>query len=207
MSASCPTAPAAVAIVPAEPASAARYHTAVPPSHNPVVRPVRGKLRDGMPVVVRPVRPDDGRYADAFFEWLSDETRYMRFMYPVKVLTPEILAGVLTQDGLRRVALVVEPTIVAPDTPAPAVGIGRYAPTDDPAVCEVAVTVADPWHGRGVGRIVLARLIELARRGGYTAMTASAFTTNLKMIGLARSLGFAIHSEPGGITMMHKPLG
>ncbi len=198
--------PASAGIAAPDGAGAARYPTSVTLPRTPTVRPVRGKLRDGTPVCVRLVRADDSRYADAFFAWLSDETRYMRFMYPVKALTPEILAGVFAQDGLRRVALVVEPLNVPADAPVPAVGIGRYAPTDDPAACEVAVTVADPWHGRGVGRVVLARLIELARRGGYREMMASAFTTNLKMIGLARSFGFAIHSEPGGITLMRKPL-
>ena len=172
----------------------------------PVIRATRAKLRDGMPAIVRLVRKEDARYADAFFQWLSAETRYLRFMYPVKELTPEILAGVLTQDGLRRVALVVEPAQPAAGDPTPAVAIGRYVPTEDPAVCEVAITVGDPWQGRGVGRAVLARLIALARRGGYTVMSAVALTTNSKMVGLARSFGFEIHSEPGGITTMRRSL-
>ncbi|MEO8137644.1 MAG: GNAT family N-acetyltransferase [Betaproteobacteria bacterium] len=173
----------------------------------PAVRPVSARLRDGSPVLIRVVRKGDARYADAFFAWLSDETRYLRFMYPVKELTPEILAGVLTQDGLRRVALVVEPRAAVAADPAPAVAIGRYAPTGNPKECEVAVTIADPWQGRGVGRAVLARLLVLAKRGGYAQMSATALTTNLKMIGLARSFGFEIHSEPDGITTMRRELG
>lgn len=156
--------------------------------------------------MLRPVRKEDARYADDFFQWLSEETKYMRFMYPVKALTPEILAGVLTQDGLRRVALVAEP--VAPDSgdPTPAVAIGRYTPTDDPEACEVAITVGDSWQGRGVGRALLARLILLATRGGYQVMCATALTTNNKMIALARAFDFEIHSQPGGITAMRLQL-
>ena len=174
--------------------------------HQPIIRPTRARLRDGTPVVVRPVRKDDARYADAFFHWLSEETKYMRFMYPVKELTPEILSGVLTQDGLKRVALVVEPAQAVAGDPTPAVAIGRYVPTEDPMVCEVAITVGDPWQGRGVGRAVLTRLIALARRGGYSVMSAVALTTNSKMVRLARSFGFEIHSEPGGITTMRRSL-
>lgn len=171
----------------------------------PVIRAQRTTLRDGTPVIVRLVRADDARYADAFFGWLSEETRYLRFMYQVKEVTPDILAGVLTQDGLRRVALVVSP--VRPgDEPTPAVAIGRYAPTEDPAVCEVAITVGDSWQRRGVGRAVLRRLLRLAARGGYTAMSAVALTTNGKMVGLARSFGFDIHAEPGGVTTMRRSL-
>ena len=178
----------------------------MPASRPPIIRATRAKLRDGTPVIVRPVRADDARYADAFFGWLSEETRYMRFMYPVKELTPDILSGVLTQEGLRRVALVVEPAQAVAGNPTPAVAIGRYVPTEDPAVCEVAITVGDTWQGRGVGRAVLARLLALAKRGGYTTMSAVALTTNSKMVGLARSFGFEIHSEPGGITAMRKAL-
>lgn len=170
----------------------------------PVIRATRGRLRDGMRVIVRPVRKEDARYADAFFQWLSEETKYLRFMYHVKELTPDILAGVLTQDGLKRVALVVEPAQPAAGDPTPAVAIGRYVPTEDPAVCEVAITVGDPWQGRGVGRAVLTRLIELAARGGYQFMSATALTSNSKMVGLARSFGFEIRSEPGGITTMRR---
>lgn len=172
----------------------------------PVIRVVRACLRDGTPVIVRPVRKDDARHAGAFFRWLSEETKYLRFMYPVRELTPDIMAGVFTQDGLKRVALVVEPAQPAADDPTPAVAIGRYAPTEDPAVCEVAITVGDPWQGRGVGRALLARLSALAARGGYTVMYAAALTTNSRMVGLARSFGFDIRSEPGGMTAMRRSL-
>ena len=141
----------------------------MPAPRKPIIRATRARLRDGTPVIVRPVRKEDARYADAFFQWLSEETRYLRFMYPVKELTPEILAGVLTQDGLKRVALVVEPAQPAAGDPTPAVAIGRYTPTEDPAVCEVAITVGDPWQGRGVGRAVLARLIALADQARWWA--------------------------------------
>ena len=174
-------------------------------ARRPVVRAVEVRLRDGSLACIRPVRPDDKRYADAFFNWLSDETKYLRFMYPVKELTPEMLESALRQDGLKRVVLVAEPT-QSENEPTPAVAIGRYAPTPDPAECEVAITVGDSWQGRGVGRALLKRLIVLAQRAGYRAMCATAMTTNTKMIGLARTFGFEIHVEPAGVTTMRKPL-
>jgi acetyltransferase len=166
---------------------------------------VRAVLRDGSTIVVRPVRADDARHAEAFFGLLSDETKYLRFMQQVKELTPQMVESVLAQDGLRRVALAAEPAKQSPDTPA-AVAIGRYAPSPNPDECEVAVTVADAWQNRGVGRALLTRLVVLARRGGYRAMIAVAFTTNNKMIGLARSHGFDIDYEPGGVTTMRRVL-
>lgn len=182
------------------------YHVRMPACRPPVIRAIKTRLRDGTPVSLRPVRRDDEQFADAFFRWLSEETKYLRFMYQVKQLTPAILEGVLHQDGLRRVVLVVEPIERSAADPTPAVAIGRYAPTSDPGECEVAITVGDPWQGRGVGRALLKRLIALARRGGYQTMSATALTANAKMVGLARAFGFEIRTESGGETAMRKVL-
>lgn len=168
----------------------------------PVVRAVVARIRDGSRVRIRPVRKEDARHAEAFFQWLSEETKYLRFMYLVKELTPQILEGVFTQDGLKRVVLVAEPLEPTGNDPTPAVAIGRYAPAPDERACEVAITVGDTWQGRGVGGALLRRLIALARRAGYSEMCATALTTNTKMIGLARGVGFEIDVEPDGVTAM-----
>ena len=178
----------------------------MPPLRRPIVRAVVSRLRDGSQVRIRPVRKEDARHAQAFFEWLSEETKYLRFMYQVKELTPEILSGVLTQDGLKRVALVAEPLAPSASDPTPAVAIGRYAPATVEGSCEVAITVGDSWQGRGVGSALLRRLIVLAERAGYREMCATALTANTRMIGLARAFGFEIHAEPDGVTTLRKPL-
>jgi len=178
----------------------------MPAIRQPVIRATRTELRDGTSIIIRPVRPDDARHAGAFFDWLSDETKYTRFMYQAKELTPEILAGALTQDGLKRVVLVAEPVDQRSEDPTPVVALGRYAPTSDPVTCEVALTVGDTWQGHGLGAALLARLIALATRGGYQAMCATALTTNAKMLRLARAFGFEIRADSGGVTTLEKAL-
>ena len=176
-------------------------------NRRPVLRAVLARIRDGSQVRIRAVRAEDARYADAFFAWLSEETKYLRFGYTVKELTPQILQGALTQDGLNRVVLVAEPIDHVGSEPTPAVAIGRYAPSPDADACEVAITVGDTWQGRGVGAALLRRLVRLAQRAGYREMRAMALTTNTKMIALARRFGFAIDVEPDGVTSLRLPLG
>lgn len=182
------------------------HHDAMsaPADRKTVVRSTRCLLRDGTRVVVRPVRQADARHAKAFFGWLSDETRYLRFMYAAKELTPEMMRSALEQDGLRRVSLVVEPIEPVERAPGepPAIALGRYAPGSEADSCEVAITVGDPWQRRGVGHTLLRRLIVLARRGGYRTMCATAFSTNARMVGLARAFGFDVRQEAGGVTAM-----
>jgi acetyltransferase len=186
---------------------ALRYDRPMSGTRRSTVRAVLARTRDGLPIRIRLVRDEDARHADAFFGWLSAETRYLRFMHPVNELTPQILEDVLAQDGLKRVALVAELVQPTGAEPTPAVAIGRYAPTADPIACEVAITVGDSWQGRGVGRALLARLITLARRAGYREMRATALTSNSRMIALARAFRFDIQFIPGGDTAMRLSLG
>jgi GNAT superfamily N-acetyltransferase len=54
-----------------------------------------------------------------------------------------------------------------------AVGVARYVRSNDDAeVAELAVTVIDDWQGRGLGRLLLTRLTDRARREGVRRFSA-----------------------------------
>jgi L-amino acid N-acyltransferase YncA len=57
-------------------------------------------------------------------------------------------------------------------------------------VGEESVYVAERARGRGVGRELLATLIESARAGGLWTLQAGVFTENAASLALHRSLGF-----------------
>jgi L-amino acid N-acyltransferase YncA len=57
-------------------------------------------------------------------------------------------------------------------------------------VAEVSVYVADRARGRGVGRKLLAALVESARGGGLWTLQAGIFPENEASLALHRSLGF-----------------
>ena len=67
-------------------------------------------------------------------------------------------------------------------------------------VADFSVYVERGWRGKGVGRIVLARLIELAREHGFHKMALSAFPTNTGGMALYEKLGFrtvGVYREQG----------
>ena len=66
------------------------------------------------------------------------------------------------------------------------------------ASAEIAVTVADSWQGCGLGRLLLERLIEVARRNGVRCLTGDVLATNARMIRLAQRLGFRVVLAPRG---------
>ena len=69
-------------------------------------------------------------------------------------------------------------------------GVARYIRSgEDHDLAEVAVTVADQWQGRGLGRALLGRLTYLARRAGIRRFGAVVQRENLASLGLAAGAG------------------
>ena len=67
-------------------------------------------------------------------------------------------------------------------------------------VADLSVYVERRWRGRGVGRRLLARLIELGRALGYHKMVLAAFPFNPSGIALYRRMGFTevgVYREQG----------
>ena len=67
-------------------------------------------------------------------------------------------------------------------------------------VADFSVYVERGWRGKGVGRVLLARLIELGREHGYHKLVLSAFPFNKPGVALYEKLGFrtvGIYHEQG----------
>jgi RimJ/RimL family protein N-acetyltransferase len=142
-------------------AGSARSRPAEAASARRAARLVRdaGQLRDGTPVRVRPLVAEDRALLLAGFSALSRRSRRARFLQGVSDAKFARMLPILldTVDQRAHVALV----LYAAGRP---IGVGRLRRfTGDPAVADLAVTVADEWQGRGAGS-VLAREV-LARAG------------------------------------------
>jgi L-amino acid N-acyltransferase YncA len=67
-------------------------------------------------------------------------------------------------------------------------------------VADLSVYVERAWRGKGVGRVLLARLVELGREHGYHKLVLSAFPFNTAGMALYERLGFrtvGIYKEQG----------
>jgi GNAT superfamily N-acetyltransferase len=143
------------------------------------------RLKDGTSVLVRPVRPDDRELFVAGFERMSEESRYRRFMGHKRKLSDREL------DFFTRLDHELHEAIGAIDVASgEGVAVARmHRHADDPRVAEAAVTVVDDWQGRGVGGLLLNRLVERARQLGVEHFDASLFTSNKAMLALFERLG------------------
>ena len=64
------------------------------------------------------------------------------------------------------------------------------------------LVIADVWQGRGLGRRLLATLIEHAQSARVQQIVGVVLATNEAMLWLARSMGFSVNAEPGDATVL-----
>ena len=146
-------------------------------------------------ITVRPIRPEDIDLEMEFARKLSKETRYNRFLGGGVRLTPEMLEKFTRIDFSRDMALMATATLEGAEA---AIGVARYVRLAEGATCEFAITIADAWQGRGIGRKLLAMLVDCARGHGMRWVVGDVLATNSPMLRLARSQGFRSERHPEG---------
>jgi GNAT superfamily N-acetyltransferase len=156
--------------------------------HTSTAEPVR--LRDGGAVVLRPMADDDGPRLVRFHESLSPESQYLRFFNAHAHLSDHEVTRFTHVDHVRRDA------VVAMDGDD-IVGVGRLDRTCDGHEAEVAFVVADTHQGRGVGTMLLRRVIERAAELGVERLVAETLLHNDRMLAVFRRTGLPYVSRFG----------
>lgn len=165
------------------------------------MRPRRAQLRDGTPVLVRPIESADRERLRAGFERLSPESRYRRFFSPVNELSERDLDYLVEVDHHDHEALLAVP----PDG-GEGYGVARFVRTA-PEEAEPAIVVVDAWQGRGVGGLLLDALAERAREEGIARFRAPVLARNEESIRLLRRLGPTRQSRIGEEVELEIELG
>jgi GNAT superfamily N-acetyltransferase len=147
-------------------------------------------LPGGERVTVRPVCPRDSEALQAYVRTLSPEARYKRFFGPLRELPPAELDRVIHLDPPDQLGLIAQTRADG------VIGEARYALSPDRRECEFALSVADAWHGKGVGRLLLADLESRARSLGARRLVGDVLRTNEAMQALARKAGFGMAGIP-----------
>lgn len=141
------------------------------------------RIRDGSEVGVRPIEPSDADALRDAFERLSLESRYERFLSPMDHMSTAMVRYFTDVDHRDHEALVAfdHDQLIA---------VARYVrEPSDPDAAEAAITVADDWHGRGLGTAMLNELAQRAREEDVKRFTAYVLARNEDMIDMLFRLG------------------
>lgn len=154
-------------------------------------------LRDGTRAILRPIRPSDKERLRRGLALLSPRSRFLRFHTPVVELSDEQLRYLTEVDYHDHMAWVA---IDPEHSEEPGMGVARYIRlVDDPTVAEAAITVADAYQGRGLGRVLLRVLGESARASGIDTFRSYVLDENAPMLAIFRRLGARIEREEDGV--------
>jgi GNAT superfamily N-acetyltransferase len=138
------------------------------------------------PVLIRPIRADDGERLSASHARLSPETRYRRFLSAKPELTGADVRYLVQVDGIDHIALVAtQPSVEGEEI----VGVARCIRVPgSPDTGEVAIVVADALQHKRVGTRLVKRLAELAASQGITRFRATMLSENVAILRLLTGL-------------------
>jgi acetyltransferase len=151
--------------------------------------------KGGIPVFIRPIKPEDAPLMVELFQILSSRSVYFRFFTPLKSIPPDMLARFTQIDYDREVALVA---IDRAGGEEKMLGVARLICDPDCTKAEFAVLVGDPWQGKGIGAILLEHAISIAKERGIGYLWGIVLPENTTMLALGSELGFTVKKCPEG---------
>ncbi len=138
-------------------------------------------------IFLRPIRPEDDKALSAYFDSMSPEDVRLRFFSVIHELPPALRSRLAQIDYDREMAFVA----THPGSQE-FLGIGRLAADPDNEKAEFAVSVRSDLKGRGLGWLLMQRLLAYARDRGIKRLFGEILADNKTMIAMCRELGFVI---------------
>ncbi|MBD2410211.1 acetyl CoA synthetase subunit alpha [Nostoc calcicola FACHB-389] len=151
-------------------------------------------MKDGTPVTIRPIRPEDEPLMVQFHKTLSEQSVYFRYFHLIKLqsrVAHERLTRICFIDYDREIALVVEHQ--NPETQTREIlAVGRLSKIHGTSEAEFAIVVSDRSQCQGIGTELLQRLLQVSRDEQLNKITADILVDNYGMQKVCEKLGFRI---------------
>jgi acetyltransferase len=155
------------------------------------------KSRNGTPLTLRPIRPEDEPLMVNFHEALSEQSVYNRYFSPLQLpqrIAHERLTRICFNDYDREIALVVDHH-AAGNRHHEILGVGRLSKISGTKDCEFALLVRDQWQNQGLGGQLLKSLIQIGRNEKLDRIQGIILSENRAMQHVCRKAGFQIHFD------------
>ncbi|MEO9364675.1 MULTISPECIES: bifunctional acetate--CoA ligase family protein/GNAT family N-acetyltransferase [Candidatus Nitrosocaldus] len=153
-------------------------------------------LKDGRIVLLRPIKPEDEPLWLDMFRHLSQESVYQRFFTVIKDTPHEQIVRYCNIDYAREMSIVAE---LSEGSMRRIIGVaslvidGRRS-RDGYREGEIAVIVADPWQGLGLGTKLVDYILEIAEDMNVKVVNAVMLANNARIIDLMKRMGFRLEA-------------
>lgn len=152
---------------------------------------------DGKRILLRPIKPEDEPAHRELFNQLKPEDVRFRFFGQVREFSHSQMARYTQIDYDREMA------IIAVDTDAEGrpqtLGVARAVTDPNLETAEFAVIVRSGLKGRGLGGILMDKLIRYCSDRGISTLVGEVLENNRRMLGLAQRLGFDVTLTADGV--------
>lgn len=160
----------------------------------PAIRPYPVKyvetwnLKDGTPVIIRPIRPEDEPAMVQFHKDLSQETvrqSYLKAVHYEERVARDRLIRFCFNDYDREIALIIERDREI---------LGAIRLTKIPGTSEAtfALIVKDRWQNKGIGAKLMQKILEVAKSEKIERIQAQMLDENFQMQKLCKNFGFTL---------------
>ena len=151
---------------------------------------------DNVPVIIRPVRPEDEPLMIEFHKTLSERSvqfRYFGVLSLKQRTMHERLRRVCFIDYEREIALVAEQK--DRDGHARLLGVGRLIKEHGIDEAEFAILVGDPWQEKGLGTELLKLLVQIGRKEHLRRIIGYIAGENTLMKQVSEDVGFNMRRD------------
>jgi acetyltransferase len=148
--------------------------------------------KDGTPVTLRPIKPEDEPMWHELLGSCSKESIRFRFSSLIKQTTHEMASRYCFIDYDREIAIVAE---VEEEGRRKLIAVGQLASDANHEEAEYAVLITDRWQGRGLGGMLTDYCVEVAKRWGVKRIVAETSKDNARMVTTFKNRGFSLNEE------------
>jgi len=144
---------------------------------------------DGSPVTVRPAKPVDERRIQEHFYGMQEHDVITRFFHTKSKFVRDEVENISQIDYIKEFTFV---TVIGEIGFEKVIGIGEYALDESSNTAEIAFSVSSDWQGKGLGKILIRKLSEVARENGILGLKAYVLPENQSMIRLFNTLPYKV---------------
>ena len=145
-------------------------------------------LRGGSAILLRPIRPEDEGALKAMMARMSERDIRTRFFRDIASFEHPELARMTQIDYDREMTFVA--TQSRDGGSQEILGVASTVTDPDNQAAEFSVQILSDLKGRGLGRILMTKLIGYCRNRETAMMFGHVLAENVDMLGLAQGLGF-----------------
>ena len=147
-------------------------------------------LKNGREIFLRPILQTDEYLLVDLFNKMSPQSRYLRFLSHLQALPEDLLYHFTHINYDSAFALV---GVINEEGKDAIIAVGRYSLDPHEDIADLAVAVRDDWQNFGLGKIVLARIIDIGKKHGICRFGSMMEPQNSIVKKILRQLGYEVN--------------